>query len=76
MEKVLACFSVEIDEQDGFNDNDHVKGVEIINTDEHANCFSRLFFCWFLPLLRLGTKRELTREDLGKFDVMFNLKSL
>ena len=34
------------------------------NPSDTANPFSKLFFIWILPLLKKGSKRDLTLDDM------------
>ena len=34
--------------------------------DEGAGCFSRIFFFWYVPLLRKSLRGRLEEEELGK----------
>ena len=34
------------------------------NYEESATCMSKLCFSWVLPILRVGTKRDLTLNDI------------
>uniref|UniRef100_H2ZYH4 ABC transmembrane type-1 domain-containing protein n=1 Tax=Latimeria chalumnae TaxID=7897 RepID=H2ZYH4_LATCH len=46
--------------------------MEPVNKEEkpnpvaHANLFSKLFFCWLNPLLKIGHKRRLEEDDMYK----------
>ncbi|GLT64996.1 hypothetical protein SLA2020_374540 [Shorea laevis] len=55
---------------------EELPGGEQICPERHVNIFSRIFFSWMSPLMKLGYKQPITEKDVWKLDTWDRTETL
>ncbi|GLT64997.1 hypothetical protein SLA2020_374550 [Shorea laevis] len=55
---------------------EELPGGEQICPERHVNIFSKIFFSWMSPLMKLGSKRPITEKDVWKLDTWDRTETL